>query len=83
MSLEKHSLVKEFPEHQHTIRHLKMNDMHFAKMFDEYHDIDHEVFSLESGKGASSDEYLETQKLRRVQLKDTLFALVKKEELSQ
>lgn len=83
MSLEKHSLVKEFPEHHHTIRHLKMHDMHFAKMFEEYHDIDHEVFSLESGKSASSDEYLETQKLRRLKLKDTLFALVKKEELSQ
>ncbi len=83
MSLEKHSLVKEFPEHHHTIRHLKMHDMHFSKLFEEYHDIDHEVFSLESGKTVSSEEYLETQKLRRVQLKDELFKLVKKEEQAQ
>lgn len=83
MSLEKHSLLKEFPDHHHTIRHLKMHDMHFAKLFDEYHEIDHEVYRIESGDGTTSDEYLEQQKLRRVQLKDTLFNLVKKEELSQ
>ena len=83
MSLEKHSLVKEFPEHHHTIRHLKMHDMHFSKLFEEYHEIDHEVFSLEAGNTASSDEYLEGQKLRRVHLKDELFKLVVKEEKSQ
>jgi len=83
MSLEKHSLLKEFPDHHHTIRHLKMHDMHFAKLFDEYHEIDHEVFTIESNDGTTSDEYLEKQKLLRVQLKDTLYSLVKKEELAQ
>jgi uncharacterized protein YdcH (DUF465 family) len=83
MSLEKHSLVKEFPDHHHTIRHLKMNDAHFAKMFDEYHEIDHEVFSIEAGNVTAADDHLEEIKKRRVQLKDTLFALVRKEEASQ
>lgn len=49
MALEKHSLLKEFPDHHHTIRHLKMNDNHFAKMFDEYHELDHEVYRIEAG----------------------------------
>jgi uncharacterized protein YdcH (DUF465 family) len=83
MSLEKHSLLKEFPDHHHTIRHLKMNDAHFAKLFDEYHEIDHEVFKIESGNTPTTDQYIEQQKKKRVQLKDQLFALVKKEELSQ
>lgn len=83
MSLEKHSLLKEFPDHHHTIRHLKMNDAHFAKLFDEYHEIDHEVFKIERGDTPTTDQYIEQQKKKRVQLKDILFALVKKEEMAQ
>ena len=83
MSLEKHGLLKEFPDHHHTIRHLKMNDAHFARTLDEYTEIDNEIYNIESGDHPSSDEYLEQQKLLRVQLKDKLFAMVKKEEAMQ
>jgi hypothetical protein len=83
MSLEKHSLLKEFPDHHHTIRHLKMNDTHFAKLFDEYHEIDQEVFKIERGDSPTTDDYLDQQKLKRVHLKDVLFDLVKKEEAKQ
>ncbi len=83
VSLEKHSLLKEFPDHHHTIRHLKMHDAHFSKLFDEYHDLDHEIYSLESGKIVSSEDHLEAQKMRRVELKDILYKMVIKEEQSQ
>jgi uncharacterized protein YdcH (DUF465 family) len=83
MSLEKHSLLKEFPDHHHTIRHLKMNDAHFAKLFDQYHELDNEIFKLESDNSPTTDQYLDTQKLKRVRLKDVLFDLIKKEEASQ
>lgn len=83
MALEKHSLLKEFPDHHHTIRHLKMNDNHFAKMFDEYHELDHEVYRIESGDEATDDNYLEQRKLKRVQLKDALFQMVQREEAAQ
>jgi uncharacterized protein YdcH (DUF465 family) len=83
MSLEKHSLVKEFPGHHHTIRHLKMHDAHFTKLFDEYHDLDHEIFELERKGSPTTDQHLEEQKLKRVQLKDQLFNMIKKEEASQ
>lgn len=83
MSLEKHSLVKEFPDHQHTIRHLKMNDKHFAKLFDEYHELDHEIFSIESSNNSTSDEYLDELKKKRVALKDTLYKSVRVEEEAQ
>jgi uncharacterized protein YdcH (DUF465 family) len=39
MQIETHTLLMDFPEHQHTIRHLKMNDNYFAKLFDAYHEI--------------------------------------------
>lgn len=83
MSLEKHSLLKEFPDHHHTIRHLKMHDNHFIKLFDEYHELDHEIFQLESANTPTTDDNLEALKLKRVQLKDTLFAMIKKEEAVQ
>jgi uncharacterized protein YdcH (DUF465 family) len=80
MQLEKHTLVNDFPEHQHTIRHLKMNDNHFAKLFDEYHELASEVHSIEENGQPVADEYLESLKVRRVHLKDELFNLVIKTE---
>lgn len=80
MNIEKHSLVNDFPEHQHTIRHLKMNDNHFAKLFDEYHELESEVHHIEKNDEPVSDEYLDSLKMRRVHLKDQLFNLVLKTE---
>lgn len=83
MSLEKHSLLKEFPDHHHTIRHLKMNDAHFARLFDDYHKVDHEIYQIESNGTDTSDNYLEQQKLARVKLKDSLWLQIQKEEAAQ
>lgn len=83
MPLDKHSFLNEFPNHHHTIRHLKMNDAHFARLFEQYNELDHEVFRIESGETPSEDAYVETKKKERMQLKDALFAMVKKEEAAQ
>jgi uncharacterized protein YdcH (DUF465 family) len=76
----KHTLLMDFPEHQHTIRHLKMNDNHFAKLFDEYNEIENEVHHIEKNDQPVADEYLESLKKYRVHLKDQLFRLVVKKE---
>lgn len=78
MTLEKHDLHSEFPEFSNEIHHLKMNDAHFAKLFKEYHDVDHEVHRIEQGVENTTDEYLETQKKQRLNLKDKLFVMLKK-----
>lgn len=80
MNIDKHTLLNDFPDHHHTIRHLKMNDNHFAKLFDEYHEIASEVHSIEENNQPVADEYLETLKLRRLHLKDMLFDLVVQKE---
>jgi uncharacterized protein YdcH (DUF465 family) len=82
MQLDKHTLVNDFPEHQHTIRHLKMNDRHFSKLSDEYHKIDRKVHHIEEGNEPVSDEYLDALKVRRVHLKDELFNLIQKTEMA-
>ncbi len=73
MTLEKHNLVQEFPEFKQRIHELKLNDNHFARLFAEYHDVDHEVFRIEQGTEVSSDDYLEERKKLRLHLKDQIF----------
>ncbi|MGK0443383.1 MAG: hypothetical protein ACJA1U_000308 [Bermanella sp.] len=76
MQIENHSLANEFPEHKERIHELKISDMHFLRLFNEYHDVDKEVHHFESGAEATSDEHLETLKVKRLHLKDQLFALL-------
>ena len=74
---EKHDLIHEFPEYKDKIHELKTSDPHFAKLFDEYHEIEHEVRRIEENIETTSDEYLEEQKKKRLNLKDQLFAMLK------
>ncbi len=76
--IEKHDLHHELPEFEHEIRQLKMSDAHFARLFKEYHELDHEVRRIEEGVETTSDDYLETKKIARLRLKDELFNMLKK-----
>lgn len=77
MLTEKHDLIHELPEHRETIRELKMSNQHFARLFEEYHEVDHEVHRIETGIENTSDEYLESRKKRRLYLKDELYRMIK------
>lgn len=81
MTLEKHDLHHEFPDFTDEIHHLKMNDNHFARLFNEYHEIDQEVHRIEQGVENTSDEYLEGRKKQRLKLKDDLFVMIKKADV--
>jgi len=76
MSIENHNLHNEFPQHKDRIHDLKMNDRHFARLFEEYHDTDREVRKIEEGAEAASDQRLEGLKLRRLHLKDDLLGML-------
>lgn len=80
MSLEKHSLLKDLPEHHHTIRHLKMHNAHFGKLFDSYHELDTQVYKIEQDNTPVADDYIESLKKQRVQLKDELVGMIQKTE---
>ncbi len=77
MLTEKHDLVHELPEHRDAIHNLKMTDQHFARLFDEYHEVDHEVHRIETGVETTSDEYLDERKKLRLHLKDELYRIIK------
>ncbi len=82
MSLEKHDLIHELPEYKDAIHELKMKDAHFARLFEKYHELDHEVHRIESGAENTSDEYLETKKKERLNLKDQLFQMLRKQAVT-
>jgi uncharacterized protein YdcH (DUF465 family) len=75
--VEKHSLLHEFPEYRDQIHDLKMNDRHFAKLFEEYNDVEHEVHGIETGGEFVNEDYLEERKKQRLHLKDQLYHLLK------
>jgi hypothetical protein len=80
MTLEKHDLLHELPEHKDIIHELKLNDNHFAKLFAEYHETDHEIHRIEQGVETPSDDYTEQRKKQRLLLKDQLLHMIKKHE---
>jgi uncharacterized protein YdcH (DUF465 family) len=82
MSLEKHDLIHEMPESKEAIHNLKTSNNHFAKLFDEYHEVEHAVHRIETGAEHTSDEYLENLKKQRLNLKDQLSAMIREYEAS-
>jgi uncharacterized protein YdcH (DUF465 family) len=77
MQGEHHDLIHELPEFRDKIHELKVSDKHFAKLFDEYHEVDHEVRRIEQEIETPSDEYTEELKKKRLFLKDELFGMLK------
>lgn len=71
--MQKHDLLHEFPEHKEKIHDLKVSDSHFRKIFDEYHEVDHEIHRYESGASVTTDTHLNELRSKRVHLKDEVF----------
>jgi uncharacterized protein len=76
MPIEKHDLIHELPEHRDAIHTLKMNNAHFARLFDEYHEVDHEVHRIEDNIETPSDQYTTERKAKRLALKDELLKMI-------
>jgi uncharacterized protein YdcH (DUF465 family) len=74
---EHHHLLNEFPELKDRIHELKVSDEHFARLYEEYNNLDDEILRIEEGVETPSDEYTEKLKMRRVELKDKLYAMLK------
>ncbi|HSG03836.1 MAG TPA: DUF465 domain-containing protein [Marinobacterium sp.] len=77
MSEEQHDLIKEFPEFRDQIHTLKVSNKHFAKLFDQYHQVTRDVYKMEAEVEPVTTEIEEEYKKRRLQLKDELHAMLK------
>jgi uncharacterized protein YdcH (DUF465 family) len=76
MVLDNHPLARDFPEHKDKIHQLKLSNSHFARLNEQYEEVDKAVIRLETGLEHASDAGLDAQKQRRVRLKDELYALL-------
>ena len=75
--MERHSLVQEFPEHQEKISQLKIENAHFRKLFDEYHEIEHQIHRMNTGEEIVIDEFAHKVKTKFLHLKDELVSYLK------
>ncbi len=71
-----HELTSDFPEHADRIAALRQSDAHFARLADEYHDINRAVHRAETNVEPTSDDHLNEMRRTRMRLKDELFAIL-------
>lgn len=74
---EPHDLMHEFPEYAEKIGQLRVNDNSFAEIMKNYDALDTRIRELEGLGAPVADETLEDLKKERVQMKDTLYTLLK------
>lgn len=73
---EKHDLLHELPEYKERIHELKVSNHHFAKLFNEYDELDHLVRRCETEIEVHADDYVQGLKKRRLALKDELLKIL-------
>jgi uncharacterized protein YdcH (DUF465 family) len=72
-------LHNEFPEYHDEIHALKTSDAHFLRLFERYHEINRHVLRIEVEAEPATDPQLEDLKKTRLQLKDQLYAMLRKQ----
>jgi uncharacterized protein YdcH (DUF465 family) len=75
---ELHDLHHEFPEYNDRIHELKMSDNYFKRLFDEYDELVHELVRIQQNIETPANEVVEGLKLKRLTLKDKLYAMLKR-----
>ena len=82
MSHTPHELAAEFPADAAIIHKLKAADAHFAKLADDYHEVNREIHRIEVEVEAASDERTEVLKKQRLALADEIGAILAKARAS-
>lgn len=78
MSHTPHELIVEFPEHAFKITQLKTSEPHFARLYEEYHEVNRAIHRAETNVEPTDDAHMETMRKQRLKLKDELYALLQK-----
>ncbi|WP_174800847.1 YdcH family protein [Martelella limonii] len=76
MSNTPHALAEEFPEFSDRIHELKVEDAHFAKLFDDYHAVNRAVHRAEENIEPTDDAHMEEMRRRRMVLKDEIYGML-------
>lgn len=68
-----HELSDEFPDKVERMHELKQTDAHFAKLFDEYHDVNRAVHRAETDVAPMEDLAQVDLRKQRARLKDEIW----------
>jgi uncharacterized protein YdcH (DUF465 family) len=77
MSHTPHGLAEEFPDQAQKISALKVSDAHFARLVDEYNEVNEKVHRAESRLDLVTEEEEEHLRKKRAHLKDHLWMHIK------
>lgn len=76
MSHTPHELAEEFPNYVEKMHKLKLEDAHFAKLFDAYHDVNRAVHRAETDLEPTDDAHETALRKERTRLKDEIYAVL-------
>lgn len=76
MSHTPHELHEEFPEFAEKIGELKQSDAHFAKLADEYHEVNRRVHRAETLVAPMQEQAEHGLRRERARLKDEIYRLL-------
>lgn len=71
-----HELAEEFPEFVEKMHDLKSANAHFAKLADEYHEINRAVHRAETNVEPTDDFNMDAMRKQRVALKDEIYGML-------
>jgi len=74
MSNTPHELAEEFPAEVAKMHALKAADAHFARLFDEYHEVNGAIHRAETNVEPLAEEYETELRKKRLALKDEIAA---------
>lgn len=74
---ESHDLAEDFPEFSDRIAELRRSDPHFARVYDDYREVNKEVVRAGLRRTVHSDLYTQALKRTRLAQKDQLYAMLR------
>lgn len=76
MSNTPHELSEEFPEMADKIQAMKTSDAHFARLAEEYHQVNRDVHRAEENIEPTDDFNEQELRKKRMALKDEIFRML-------
>lgn len=78
MSNTPHEIQDEFPEHAEKLHALKLSDVRFAKLLEDYRDVNRAVHRAETEVEPVGDAQMEVMRKQRLVLKDEIYGMLTK-----
>ncbi|MEM7505307.1 MAG: DUF465 domain-containing protein [Pseudomonadota bacterium] len=77
MSHTPHELVEEFPDQVERIQALKVENGHFLRLAEEYHEVNRTIHRAETNVDPVDDSYEAALRRRRLLLKDQIARMLR------